>query len=652
MSKKINNIRSLKGPILIIGASGFVGSNIMRKVLAEREDVFGTSFSGSGWRLDDIPTSSIIHTNILFEDSIQDTLKKVRPKTIFDCSSFGAYSFESDFRLIHMTNYTSLINMLEIISTLDIHSYIHAGTSSEYGLNSAEPSEDECLIPNSHYSISKAAASGAVQYYGKIKNFPIVNLRIYSAYGPYEDSSRLIPHLCIEASKKKLPLFANENTPRDFIHIDDVVNAFICSAVNMNKACYGESINIGSGKETTLLELANLSKEVFSISQTAEFSQDISRAWDTESWFGDISKAKKLIDWEPSIPLKEGLIATEKWWRGLEDHPKISRFSKKDGVKNKQSITAIVACYKDGEAIPEMYERLVKVFHKEEIDYEIIFVNDCSPDNSQALIESISAKDPRVIGVLHSRNFGSQSAFLSGIELANKEACVLLDGDLQDPPELISEFIKEWRNGSNIVYGRRVKREMPFIMEIFYKLFYLLFNSLSEIDIPRNAGDFSLIDQKAFHWILECGEKDFFLRGIRAFIGFKQTGVDYFRAERKYGTSTNNWTKNIGWAKKAIFAFSQLPLHLVTLFASLSLALTSFLGVYMIFVRFYDPVNTPRGITFLGLLVLFFGSATLFAIGILGEYIGKILEETKARPRFIRDKIVVRGKSSPDQRRR
>ena len=129
-------IKDLKGPILIIGASGFVGSNILRKVLAEREDVFGTSFSGSGWRLDDIPTSSIIHTNILFEDSIQDTLKKVCPKTIFDCSSFGAYSFESDFRLIHMTNYTSLINMLEIISTLDIHSYIHAGTSSEYGQGS------------------------------------------------------------------------------------------------------------------------------------------------------------------------------------------------------------------------------------------------------------------------------------------------------------------------------------------------------------------------------------------------------------------------------------------------------------------------------------------------------------------------------------
>ena len=650
MSQKTNSIRSLKGPILIIGASGFVGSNIMRKILAERDDVFGTSFSGAGWRLDDIPTSSIIHTNILFEDSIQDTLKKVCPKTIFDCSSFGAYSFESDFRLIHMTNYTSLINMLEIISTLDIHSYIHAGTSSEYGLNSSEPSENENLIPNSHYSISKAAASGVIQYYGKIKNVPILNLRIYSAYGPYEDSSRLIPHLCLEASKKKLPLFANQNTPRDFIHVDDVVNAFFFAANNMNKNCYGESINIGTGTETTLLELANLSKEIFSIPDTPEFNESISREWDTESWFGDISKAKLLIDWEPSIKLKEGLIKTEEWWRSLEDQSKIESFSKKDGVTKKQSITAIIACYKDEEAIPEMYERLVKVFTKEKIDYEIIFVNDCSPDNSQGLIESISAKDPKVIGVLHSRNFGSQSAFLSGIELANKEACVLLDGDLQDPPELISEFIKEWRNGSNIVYGRRVKREMPFIMEIFYKLFYLLFNSLSEIDIPRNAGDFSLIDQKAFHWILECGEKDFFLRGIRAFVGFKQTGVDYYRAERKYGSSTNNWTKNIGWAKKAIFSFSQLPLHLLTLFGSLSLIVTSILSIYMVFIRLYDPTNTPEGITFVGLLVLFFGSTSLFSIGILGEYIGKILEETKSRPRFIRDKIIIRGKPLSDLR--
>jgi len=644
MMQKINNVHLLKGPILIIGASGFIGSNILRKLLLDRDDVFGTSFSGSGWRLKDIPSSSVIHTNILFEDNIIDTFKRVNPKTIFDCSSFGAYSFESDYKLIHMTNYTSFINLLEIICELDIHSYIHAGSSSEYGLNSSQPNENENLVPNSHYAISKAAASGAIEYFGKVRNFPIVNLRIYSTYGPYEDSSRLIPNLCFAAAKKKLPTFADQNTPRDFIYIDDVVDAFIKSAINIKQPLYGESINIGSGKQTTLLELANLAKNIFSISNNPEFSKTISREWDTESWFADISKAKKLIDWEPFTSLEDGLLQTEAWWKEFVGINKISSFSKKDGVKQKQSITAIIACYKDEMAIQEMYNRLVKVFYKEEIDYEIIFVNDCSPDDSQRIIEGISAKDPRVIGVLHSRNFGSQSAFLSGMELANKEACVLLDGDLQDPPELIPDFIREWRNGSNIVYGRIVKREMPFFIENFYRLFYSIFNGLSNIDIPKNASNFSLIDKKAFNWIIKCGEKDFFLRGIRAFIGFKQTGVDFNRPQRKYGTSTNNWTKNIGWAKKAIFSFSTLPLHLLTLFGSFCALCTLLLGSYIVFIRFYDPNSVPEGITFLGLLVLFFGSMSILGIGILGEYIGKILEETKARPRFIRDKIIIRGK--------
>ena len=115
MMQKINNVHLIKGPILIIGASGFIGSNILRKLLLNRNDVFGTSFSGAGWRLKDISSSSVIHTNILFEDDVIDTIKRVKPKTIFDCSSFGAYSFESDYKLIHMTNYTSFINLLEII---------------------------------------------------------------------------------------------------------------------------------------------------------------------------------------------------------------------------------------------------------------------------------------------------------------------------------------------------------------------------------------------------------------------------------------------------------------------------------------------------------------------------------------------------------
>lgn len=635
------DINSLQGPILIIGASGFVGANLFKKIKSYREDVFGTSFSGAGWRFKD--TSSILHMNMCDINNVNDVFKKVEPKTIFDCSSFGAYSFEKNIDLIHKTNYLSLIEIFETLEYHDISAYIHAGSSSEYGLNSASPSEDSPLIPNSQYAISKAAASNAITFYGKIKKFPVVNLRLYSVYGPYEDSSRLIPVLCEKTLEKSLPQFADKEVSRDFIYIDDVVDAFIASALRMRSEIYGESFNIGTGKRTDLKELAAISKSIFNINSDPKFDSKSGRAWDTDDWYADIEKSQKYLKWTPKISLEEGLKETQKWWKNFLKENSFSKLTKKGSNETKNSITAIIACYKDEEAIPIMHERLVNVFNENKIDYEIIFVNDCSPDNTHEVIKNISSKDPKVIGITHSRNFGSQSAFLSGMDMASKESCVLLDGDLQDPPELISEFIKKWRNGFDIVYGRRIKREMPFFIEIFYKGFYTILNKISDLEIPKNAGDFSLIDRKAMHWILECNEKDFFLRGIRAFVGFKQSGVNYYRAERLFGTSTNNWIKNFGWAKKAIFSFSSLPLHLLTFTGVITVIATFILASYSVFLRFFDPTSTPTGITFVSLLIMFFGSFSILGLGLLGEYIGKILEESKSRPRYIRDKVIIRG---------
>ena len=291
-----------------------------------------------------------------------------------------------------------------------------------------------------------------------------------------------------------------------------------------------------------------------------------------------------------------------------------------------------------------MYDRLVSVFTRLNLSYEIIFVNDASPDNSEDVICEISAKDPNVIGIVHSRNFGSQAAFLSGMEVATKESCVLLDGDLQDPPEIIESFVTEWRNGADVVYGRRVKREMPRFLEYFYKSFYRIFSAMSEVNIPVNAGDFSLVDRKIVHWLLQCTERDVFLRGLRAYVGFKQVGVNYIRPERAFGKSTNNWIKNIGWAKKGIFSFSRIPLHALTAFGGAACLATLLLATYTIIVRFLTPSEIPAGLTFIALLIMFFGSVSVLGLGLLGEYIGKILEETKARPRYIRSKFITLGK--------
>ncbi|BBO50191.1 NAD-dependent epimerase/dehydratase family protein [Stenotrophomonas maltophilia] len=637
-------IAALEGPILVIGASGFIGANLLRNCLAQRSDVVGTVFSGDSWRLQGIHAANLAYLNLNDPASVATLLRKVAPRTIFDCSSFGAYAFEDDAQRIHATNYSSFINLLEQAKSLPLVAYIRAGSSSEYGLNASGPAEDAPLLPNSHYAVSKAACSQAVSYYGKVLHQPIVNLRLYSVYGPYEDSSRLIPNLCAHIARGELPMFARPDVSRDFIHVDDVVAAFVMAAARMSPAIAGESFNIGTGHSTRLDALAAQAVSQFDLAATPEFSTSAGRAWDLSDWYANPAKAARLLGWQARITLENGLRRSVDWWREQLGHSTFGELTKKAPRQaERNSVSAVIACYRDAQAIPVMHQRLTDVFQRLGVDYEIIFVNDCSPDDSADVIRRISAEDPHVIGITHSRNFGSQAAFRSGMEYASKASCVLLDGDLQDPPELIEDFVREWRAGAEVVYGRRVKRDMPVMLEACYRAFYRVFAAMSEVPIPKDAGDFSLLDRSVVYWMLQCKERDAFLRGLRAFVGFRQVGVDYVRPDRMFGTSTNNWIRNIGWAKKGIFSFSRIPLHLLTAFGGIACALTVLLAAFSVAVRVLHPELAPRGVTFVALLVMFFGSASILGIGLLGEYIGKIFEETKARPAFIRRNLIVHG---------
>lgn len=293
-----------------------------------------------------------------------------------------------------------------------------------------------------------------------------------------------------------------------------------------------------------------------------------------------------------------------------------------------------------------MHQRLTDVFRKIGVDYEIIFVNDGSPDASAQVIRELSATDPRVIGISHSRNFGSQMAFRSGMELSTKQAVVLLDGDLQDPPELIEQFHEQWRRGYDVVYGRRVKREMSWRWGVMYKAFYRVFAAFSYVNIPLDAGDFSLMDRRVVGWLLNCPERDLFVRGLRAYVGFRQTGVDYVRPERMFGTSTNSLLRNIDWAKKGIFSFSNTPLTLLTATGVVLLGLSVLAAVVVALLRILIPDIAPRGITTMLITTLLFGSLNLFAIGLVGEYVAKIMIEVKGRPRLIRAAMIRNGKST------
>ena len=306
---------------------------------------------------------------------------------------------------------------------------------------------------------------------------------------------------------------------------------------------------------------------------------------------------------------------------------------------NDLTISAVIACYKDGEAIPIMHTRLTNVFKKIGCKYEIIFVNDGSPDDSENILEDICSKDLNTTAIFHSRSFNSQNAFTSGMKQANGDAVVLLDGDLQDPPEIIEKFINEWKKGYEVVYGIRTKREANFFLKFSYKFFYRLFNKLSNIRIPLDAGDFSLMDKKVVDAINNTPETDRFIRGLRAWVGFKQTGVEYYRPDRKYGKTTNNLFKNVRWAKKGIFSFSYIPLELISYLSYFIVLISMFAIIWYIALYFIYP-GAPRGITTILVLVLFLGGIQILSISILSEYITKILDETKKRPKFIIKKII------------
>jgi polyisoprenyl-phosphate glycosyltransferase len=299
-----------------------------------------------------------------------------------------------------------------------------------------------------------------------------------------------------------------------------------------------------------------------------------------------------------------------------------------------KKISAVIACYKDEQAIPYMHERLAKIFLKMGVEYEIIFVNDGSPDNTETILQGLVSKDLHVVAVNHSRNFSSQMAFTSGMDIATGDAVVLLDGDLQDPPELIEAFYKKWMEGYDVVYGVRAKREAPILMQFAYKLFYRIFHKLSYIKIPLNAGDFSLMDRKVVEIMKAFPERDRFLRGLRAWTGFKQTGVPYMRLERMFGQTTNNFFKNFNWATKGIISFSYVPLEMMTLI-SLTVFFIGLLGIVILIVLHFINQSAPRGFNTLLIAILFMGAVQMLGISILGQYIGKIFEEVKARPKYI-----------------
>lgn len=304
-------------------------------------------------------------------------------------------------------------------------------------------------------------------------------------------------------------------------------------------------------------------------------------------------------------------------------------------------ISVVPIAYKDEGNIKELYKRLTESLKQITTNYEIIYVNDSSPDSSGVILKELAAKDKHLTVITHSRNFGAQNAFTTGMRHAIGDAIVIMDGDLQDPPSLINDFVKHWLKGFEVVYGVRRKREqsMGSFWEYAYHLFYVIFKKLSYVDVPLDVGDFSLMDRKVVDHINNLPEKDRFIRGLRAWVGFRQTGVEYVRPERFSGRSTNNFIKNLTWARRAIFSFSYTPLEWVFYIAGFSMLIS--ICAVVLYLAFYVFIpDAPKGFLTLLVATLFLGSIQLFTLSVMCEYLRRIFEEVKSRPPAIVKEII------------
>jgi dolichol-phosphate mannosyltransferase len=301
----------------------------------------------------------------------------------------------------------------------------------------------------------------------------------------------------------------------------------------------------------------------------------------------------------------------------------------------KPTFTVIAPIYNELENIPELYPRIRDVMDQTGEPWELILVDDGSSDGSTEVIRKLAENDSRVRPVIFARNFGHQIAVTAGVDYSRGEAVVIIDADLQDPPEVILDLIAKWREGFEVVYAVREEREgETWFKKTTAALFYRLIHAITNVNIPLDTGDFRLMDQKVVAVMKQMREKHRFLRGMSAWVGFKQVGVNYKRKPRHAGTSKYPLKKMIQFALNAITSFSYFPLQLATYIGFIAAGLSVVAIPIIIILRLTTGTALLGQATTL-VMVLFLGGVQLISLGIIGEYIGRIYDESKNRPLYI-----------------
>ncbi len=306
-------------------------------------------------------------------------------------------------------------------------------------------------------------------------------------------------------------------------------------------------------------------------------------------------------------------------------------------------ISIVVPLYNEEEVFEKLIQRLTSVINNTTFKCEVILINDGSNDETDRLIEKVCRLDNRFTGILLSRNHGHQLAVSAGLsQVRGKKGAMIIDGDLQDPPELVNEFYKLLMQGNDVIYAIRKNRKESFLKKLSYKLYYRLQKKISNFNIPIDSGDFSMLSRRVVDNINNMPEQSRYLRGMRAWVGFKQIGFEYDRDERFAGETKYSWKKLFELAFNGIFNFSDFPVKIITRLGFFTVLFSLLYFGYNLYRRFYYN-DVPQGFTATILAIILFSGVQLISLGLIGEYVLRIYNQVRNRPLFIIDKIFQEG---------
>jgi len=557
-------------------------------------------------------------------------LSLVKPYMVCHLAAyFVAEHGTSDIEDLVHCNLSFSTQLLEAMKANNCTRLLNVGTAWQHWQN-------KDYSPVSLYAATKQGFEAILRYFIEARGLSAVTLKLTDTYGPHDSRAKLIPLLVSMIDQpRELDLSPGEQF-MDLVYIDDIVEAFCITLALLKEIAPGAYLDyaVRSSDPLSLKDTIRTFESVANSQLLVNFGARPYRQRELMApWDGAL-----LPNWSPRVSLAEGLkITIKERGGGVASRP-----------ARRQLLSFVIPCFNEYPNIEPLCQRILGTCEAlPDFEYEIVFVENGSSDASEKLIRDLHARDTRIKMVKLSRNFGYQGGISAGLHHSRGDWIVVLDGDQQDPPELVPEMIRKAQDGFDLVYGVRTKRRGSKLKTFLYRSFYQVYSLFADIDVPKDAGDFCVMHRKIVDALNNMPERQRFLRGMRTWVGFNQSPFPYIRDVRGEGLSKFNLPKMVALGLDGILSFSIVPLRL-SIFAGMIICIAAFvLGGLHIASRLENFITgtptlflLPPGLTQIHVVLTLFFGATIFCIGILGEYIGRIYSEVKKRPLFIVDDIV------------